>query len=55
MESSPTTSKLPLAIVLVDCKLIIPGAEERLVASPIMAEGTSGAMICQGDELHYLQ
>lgn len=55
MESSPTTSKLLLAIVLVDCKLIISGAEERLVASPVLEERTSGTMVCQGDELHYLQ
>lgn len=54
MESSPTTSKFLLAIVPVDCKWIFSGAEKRLIANPVLQEGTSGAMLCQGDELHYL-
>ncbi|KAK4816446.1 hypothetical protein QYF61_016971 [Mycteria americana] len=54
METSPTTSKLLLAIVLVDCKLIFSGAEERLIASPVLQEGTAGTRLCQEDELCYL-
>lgn len=51
VKSSPTTSKLLLAIVHFDCKLTFLRAEERLIASPVLQ---AGAMLCQEDELHYL-
>lgn len=46
VKSSPTTSKLLLAIVHFDCKLTFLRAEERLIASPVLQEGTNKLEQC---------
>lgn len=46
MESSPTTSKLLLPIVLVDCKLTALGAQGGLIASPARRQEEAATMLC---------